>query len=77
MKTIFNKENDAGCKIGPDEIQLNTSLRKSRIRALSKEDMDKIEGYFEGLPVVSAYKISRKQVLPVNGEDTLIRRGKV
>ncbi|MBN2483962.1 MAG: radical SAM protein [Candidatus Omnitrophica bacterium] len=64
-------------EIKPDEVQLNTPLRPCRVRSLSREEMDRIKGYFSGINVISVYESEKKKVKPVSDEATLRRRGKV
>ncbi len=64
-------------KIGADEVQLNTPLRPSAVKPLSKKRIEKIEKYFKGLNAISVYKGARKKVDPVSKKDTLKRRGKM
>jgi len=64
-------------EINPDEVQINTPLRPSKVKPLSKTELDKIEGYFKGLQVVSVYNAEKKMVDSLSDEDTLKRRGKV
>ncbi|MDD4909666.1 MAG: radical SAM protein [Candidatus Omnitrophica bacterium] len=64
-------------EINPDEVQLNTPLRPCRVKPLSRQELDEIKRYFEGLKVISVYEAGIKKVKPVSDEDTLKRRGKV
>ncbi len=63
-------------KIAPDEIQLNTPLRKCAVTPISEHEMKEIEGLFVGFRTLSVYSASRKIVAAVSQEDTLKRRGK-
>lgn len=64
--------------IGPDEVQINTPLRESKVRPLSKEEISKIKKKFEVLDsdIVSVYEAEHKKVKSISKEDTLKRRGK-
>lgn len=67
-------------QLGADEIQINTPLRPSAARALSKEELRKIKGYFirecgSKVKVVSVYDSAGFRVKPINRSDTLKRRG--
>ncbi|HAV43166.1 TPA: radical SAM protein [bacterium] len=62
-------------KLQPDEIQINTPLRPSPIKPLSKEAISKIRGCFKGLNTISVYNAERKGAKPLNLEDTIKRRG--
>jgi len=64
-------------EIKPDEIQINTPLRPCRVEPLSKKEIDEIKKHFEGMNPISVYEAKRKKVLPISGEETLKRRGKV
>ncbi|MBU1062362.1 MAG: radical SAM protein, partial [Candidatus Omnitrophica bacterium] len=63
--------------INPDQTQLNSPLRPCEVSPLSKEELDNIRDYFEGMDVVSVYESKRKAVKPVSKTCTLKRRGKV
>lgn len=63
-------------EINPDEVQINTPLRMSKVKPLPEAELDKLEGYFEGLPIVSVYKAEKKMINSISDEDTLKRRGK-
>lgn len=88
-----NKENVAELAylinyIKPDEIQINTPLRPSRVRPLSKDEIIKIKEQIsatynslsggKSIDIVSVYDSKEhKQALPISNEDTLKRRGKI
>ena len=68
--------------IGPDEIQINTPLRRCNIKPLAREDIFRIKDYFicacKDVNIVSVYdKKALKVIKSVSDEDTLKRRGKV
>ena len=63
--------------ICPDEVQINTPLRPSKVKPLSEAELEKIEDYFNGLNHISVYKAEKKNIKPVSDKDTLKRRGKV
>ena len=63
--------------INPDEVQINTPLRPSRVKPLSKMEISAIKGYFKGMNVISVYEAPKLEVKPISKEDTLRRRGKV
>jgi hypothetical protein len=48
-----------------------------KVKPLSKEDLDEIKRYFEGLKVIFVYEAKIKEITPISTEDTLKRRGKV
>ncbi|HOY10767.1 MAG TPA: radical SAM protein [Candidatus Omnitrophota bacterium] len=64
-------------EIHPDEVQINTPLRPSRVKPLSQGEIDRISRYFDGLNIVSVYKAQRRAVQPISDEETLKRRGKI
>lgn len=61
--------------IEPDEVQLNTPLRRCRVSALSREQMEEIKGYFKGMNVRTVYDARRKEVEPMDRDQTAKRRG--
>ncbi|MEA3328492.1 MAG: radical SAM protein [Candidatus Omnitrophota bacterium] len=63
-------------EVKPDEIQINTPLRLSAVRPLTRKELFDIKGYFKGLNTVSVYDKKHKQVLSISTKDTLKRRGK-
>ncbi|MFC1666447.1 radical SAM protein [Candidatus Omnitrophota bacterium] len=62
-------------EIQPDEVQINTPLRPCEARPLSKEELDVVIRYFDGMNVISVYGSGRKGARPISKEDTLRRRG--
>lgn len=68
---------DIARRIGPDEVQINTPLRPSGVKALTKKEIDRIKPYFKGMKVITVYD-NKKQKLtrPISAKDTLRRRGK-
>ena len=63
-------------RVGPDEVQLNTPLRPSGAKPLSREELAGIKVLFGDVPVVSVYEASHKEVKPVSARETMRRRGK-
>jgi wyosine [tRNA(Phe)-imidazoG37] synthetase (radical SAM superfamily) len=63
-------------EISPDEVQINTPLRPSGVKALSKKEIDRIKEYFKGLNTVLVYEAIKKDIKPISSKDTLVRRGK-
>ncbi len=63
-------------EIYPDEVQINTPLRPSRVRPLSKKEIDNIKTYFDGMKVISVYDVKRKKDEPICRQDTAARRGR-
>lgn len=86
LQIMFVEENKNNAKelaelareIDPDEVQVNTPLRPCGVSPLSKEEIYRIKGYFEGMNTISVYDVNKeKTVRPIGGEDTLKRRGKI
>jgi wyosine [tRNA(Phe)-imidazoG37] synthetase (radical SAM superfamily) len=85
LQIMFIKENQKNAKeiseiakeINPDEIQINTPLRPSQSKPLSKSEIDKIKEYFKDMNTISVYDTKIKKAEPISTEDTLKRRGKV
>jgi len=63
-------------EINPDEVQINTPLRRCGEKPLPEKDLVRICEYFKELKTVSVYNSDRKEVKPVSDEETLKRRGK-
>ncbi|MBU1007059.1 MAG: radical SAM protein [Candidatus Omnitrophica bacterium] len=61
--------------IGPDEVQINTPLRPSAEKPLSRQDIDAIKPYFKDMKVISVYDIEKTKTDIINKEATLKRRG--
>jgi wyosine [tRNA(Phe)-imidazoG37] synthetase (radical SAM superfamily) len=84
LQIMFVEENKEGAKdlsrlvreINPDEVQINTPLRPCRVKPLSREEINRIKGYFYGLNFVSVYDVGHKRVVALSKEETLRRRGK-
>ncbi|MBL7157602.1 MAG: radical SAM protein [Candidatus Omnitrophica bacterium] len=73
---------DLAARIAPDEIQINTPLRPSDIKALSKKEIQKIKKQFAArcgkkINIISVYDAKKKKVKSLSGRATLKRRGKV
>ena len=58
----------------PDEVQLDTPLRRSDVPPLSEEEMGKIEKSFTGLPVISVYRSRKPDAVPLDLHETMLRR---
>lgn len=61
-------------EIGPDEVQIDTPLRRSTVPPLSPAEIEEIEGVFTGLPIISVYKKKRPKTVPIDLHETFIRR---
>ncbi len=83
LQIMFMKENKSYAHqiarvvydIDPDEVELNTPLRPSAVKPLSKKELHELKSYFQGLPVVSVYDVERKSIEPLNEEETMKRHG--
>ncbi len=64
-------------QILPDEIQLNTPLRPCGVDPVGREELLKVKGLFNGLPVISVYESRKRFAKTISDEDTLRRRGKI
>jgi len=64
-------------EIKPDEVQLNTPLRPSGAKPLSRKEMRQIKSFFKGVNVVSVYEArKKKKIKPLTKKGTFKRRGK-
>lgn len=62
-------------EIKADEVQINTPLRPCAVKPLGREEMDGIKKYFKRLPVVSVYDTERKNIRPLDDQETIRRHG--
>ena len=82
LQIMFIEENrhfadllaDIARRIEPDEVQLNTPLRRCPREPLSVEAMAEIEQAFAGLPVRNVYSSARPETMPLDIEETRRRR---
>lgn len=65
------------CRIGADEVQVNTPLRPGGSRPLDRLEIEGIARCFRDLPVRCVYEEPRREAVPIRGGDALRRRGKV
>ncbi len=86
LQIMFIDENKDGAgelaalarDIQPNEVQINTPLRPSRVEPLSRDTLAAITPRFRGMKAISVYETPVKVgVKPLSGEDTIKRRGKV
>jgi wyosine [tRNA(Phe)-imidazoG37] synthetase (radical SAM superfamily) len=61
-------------KLCPREVQLNTPLRPSAVRPLSRQEMEIIACEFRGMNALNVYEAEPVEVDPVWVEETLRRR---
>jgi wyosine [tRNA(Phe)-imidazoG37] synthetase (radical SAM superfamily) len=64
------------CRIGADEVQINTPLRPGGSRPLDRLEIQGIAKCFRDLPVRCVYEEPRREAAPIRGGDALRRRGK-
>jgi wyosine [tRNA(Phe)-imidazoG37] synthetase (radical SAM superfamily) len=68
-------------QLKPYQIQINTPLRPSGSKPLSKKEITAIKEYFRKITgcknIVAVYDRESKKVLPINKQDTLKRRGRI
>ncbi|MFW6121165.1 MAG: radical SAM protein [Petrotogales bacterium] len=60
--------------IKPDEVQINTPLRPSKVKPLPKEELDEIEKCFVGLNTLSVYKSPKPMTDPLDKLELIKRR---
>ena len=62
-------------RLCPDEVQINTPLRPCAVQPLPPEDISAIRQAFSGFPrVVTVYEAAKPSVIPLNQEETTLRR---
>jgi len=62
-------------QISPDEVQIDTPLRPSKVKPLSRENIASIREKFNNLRnVITVYEASKPEVLPLDLAETLRRR---
>jgi len=84
LQIMFTEENkhcaqslaELAQEIEFNEVQLNTPLRDTTVKALSKTEMDKIKKYFKGINCLYVYDQDKPKSKPINTTATLKRRGK-
>lgn len=74
-KESAKKMADIAFEIKPDEVQINTPLRPCGVSPLSREEILKIQGCFQGLKTISAYDMESHYDEPLSMDDTVKRRG--
>lgn len=82
LQMMFTKENadyakemaKIAEKIKPDEIQLNTPLRPSPVKPLSRLEMKKIKKEFRKFNVISVYDAKKVKAKPLDLHETRKRR---
>ena len=61
-------------EIGPDCVQIDTPLRRSPVKPLSYEEIEKIKRVFGGMDYISVYDRKKPEVEVMDREETLERR---
>jgi len=68
---------ELAAELKPDEVQLDTPLRKSAVRPLNEKEMEKIGKRFSGMNYISVYEKKKPKVKPMDAEETFKRRPEV
>jgi len=84
VQIMFTKENIKDAQkiaklvklIKPDEVEINTPMRLSSVKALSKSDIFKIRNYFKDFYVITVYDKKPKKSPPISRKGISARRGK-
>lgn len=64
--------------IKPDKIHINTPLRPSKAKPISRKEMENAKAYFKGMRVITVYDKNRKKsTKPIDKKSTIKRRGKL
>ncbi len=61
-------------EIRPDEVQLDTPLRRSQAPPISPQEMEEVEKRFSGLPAIQVYKRRKPATVPFDIHETELRR---
>ncbi|MBI4846073.1 MAG: radical SAM protein [Candidatus Omnitrophica bacterium] len=85
LQIMFVKENKGYAgeiallakEIMPDEVQINTPLRKSKAKPLSRKTIRQIKKFFKPMRVVCVYEGKKVKAPMLDIRSTLKRRGKV
>ena len=63
--------------IKPDEVQINTPLRLSPVRPLTRQELGRVQKSFEGMNFRSVYEAEKPKVEKVIGEKKVRRLKRV
>ncbi len=82
LQIMFMKENKEYAKeiaelakdINPDEVQINTPLRPSGVKPLSKKEIEEIEKKFTGLNTITVYNSPKPKTDPLDKIELFKRR---
>jgi wyosine [tRNA(Phe)-imidazoG37] synthetase (radical SAM superfamily) len=86
LQIMFTQDNikhaksiaDIARSLNPDKVELNTPLRPSDIKPVSRRAIQKAAGYFKGLDTASVYDRNKKSVIrPLDDRATKYRRGDI
>ncbi|MBC7328199.1 radical SAM protein [bacterium] len=73
--TLAEKIAKIAGELEPDEVQVNTPLRPSPVRPLSREELEEIKGKFASFPrVLTPYDTEKKEVKPLDLNEILLRK---
>ena len=62
-------------QLGADEIQLDTPLRPSAVKPLSRQSIQWAQKYFKDLPIISVFDAPLKECKPIDERATIKRHG--
>lgn len=65
---------DLARRIKPHQVQINTPLRPSSVKPLTKIELKSALGFFDGLDNICVYDIIPKKIIPLNCSDLKGRR---
>jgi len=66
---------DIAREISPDEVEINTPLRPSATRALTRDELQEVKKYFKELNFTFVYDVKPQEISPIDEEDTVNRHG--
>lgn len=73
-KDYAEKMAELAREINPDEVQINTPLRPSPVKPLTKEEILGIKSKFKGLNAITVYESKKPEVKVLDMHETLTRR---
>lgn len=62
--------------ISPDQVHINTPLRPSSVKPLTRQELKEVELFFKSLNFISVYNGEHKKTKAISSEDTILHRGK-
>lgn len=63
-------------RIGADEVQISTPLRRSAVPPLSASELEDIKQYFQDLSAVTVYEKERRNIPAMQTQETIRRHGR-